>query len=113
MRQTSNLRFTPSAYLPRSAVASLASSVALLDAWPETEADSQLPPDLRRIFLLAALLLPVKAVTYKEKKSMQPASKFVIREGLKLPAKDADRVRAGTWILRQKTLLHMSFFNHL
>ncbi|GAQ85176.1 Polynucleotide adenylyltransferase family protein [Klebsormidium nitens] len=78
----------------QSAVASLASSAALLDAWPKTEVDSQLPPELRRIFLLAALLLPVKAVTYKEKKSMQPVSKFVIREGLKLPAKDADRVAA-------------------
>jgi hypothetical protein len=61
-----------------------------------------LAPELKRINLLASLLLPLREVTYKEKKNMQPASKFVIREGLKLPAKDADRVRIAdpsSWIV--------------
>lgn len=79
--------------------------MAVLKLWSqEADTNSTLPPELERIFLLASLLLPLREVTYKEKKNMQPASKFVIREGLKLPAKDADRV----WIDAHSSWIEVS-----
>lgn len=46
----------------------------------------------RRLLLLACLLLPLRTATYAAKKKHIPVSFYVIREHLKLKAKDAEHI---------------------
>ena len=56
---------------------------------------SQLAHDERRLLFLAALLLPLRQLTYEAKPGKEaPASSYVVRESLKWRAKDADGVVA-------------------
>jgi hypothetical protein len=54
----------------------------------------QLSEEDRRLFLLAALLLPLRQLSYRFKNKQQPASSHIIREALKWRVKEVEGVAA-------------------
>jgi hypothetical protein len=54
----------------------------------------QLSEEDRRLFLLAALLLPLRQLSYTLKNKQQPASSHIIRESLKWRVKEVEGVAA-------------------
>eukprot|EP00882_Tetradesmus_deserticola_P033468 GHRQ01038238.1.p1 GENE.GHRQ01038238.1~~GHRQ01038238.1.p1 ORF type:complete len:194 (+),score=99.91 GHRQ01038238.1:180-761(+) len=58
------------------------------------EVGLQLPEEERRLFLLAALLLPLRRLSYTLKNKQQPASSYIIRESLKWRVKEVEGVTA-------------------
>jgi hypothetical protein len=50
----------------------------------------QLSVEERRLLLLAALLLPLRKLTYKVKNKQAAASSYIIRESIKWRTKDVD-----------------------
>jgi hypothetical protein len=55
---------------------------------------TQLSEEDRRLFLLAALLLPLRQLSYAFKNKQQPASSHIIRESLKWRVKEVEGVAA-------------------
>jgi hypothetical protein len=55
---------------------------------------TQLSEEDRRLFLLAALLLPLRQLSYAQKSKQQPASSHIIRESLRWRVKEVEGVAA-------------------
>lgn len=66
----------------------------------------QLSVEERRLLLLAALLLPLRKLTYKVKNKQAAASSYIIRESIKWRTKDVDQTALLHVLVEELAAVH-------